>query len=411
MSIEKTRFVEYKPIASLTSGGIINFTIPGSPDEYVKLSESYFVIRAKVWKNAAKEALTDNFSKQVYARQLIAQAVFRQMDTVLQGKLIAGGCDNYAHIARLQIEASYSPAAKQCQLSASEYLSLDERKDLVKNSREFEVAGRLHSAVCMQDRLIPNNVEIKFRFVPNKSEFCLGRLPPPPASNSSTPQDPVIDPVLEILDCTLYIKKILPSSNVILAHATALTVGNMKIDYRRPELKMHTINSSTNSAQFDNVFQGQIPARIMIAMTRHDAFNGNYDSDPFHFGNYGLSSLALYVDNELYDGKPLTMDFANKNYVHAYLSTFNGMGKLFQNFSNGISYKAWGEEGKTIFCFDLTPDQGANDNSHVSLIRNGIVRIEMKFSSNLTNNINVLIYGEYEALLEIDRQRKIITTE
>jgi hypothetical protein len=81
---------------------------------------------------------------------------------------------------------------------------------------------------------------------------------------------------------------------------------------------------------------------------------------------------------------------------------------LFHNSGNAISYKDW-KTGHTLFCYDLTPDQSADDANHISLVRNGIVRLDLRFAENLTENINLLIYSEAEGLLEIDERRNVLT--
>ena len=56
--------------------------------------------------------------------------------------------------------------------------------------------------------------------------------------------------------------------------------------------------------------------------------------------------------------------------------------------------------------FDLTPD--ACDGSCFHLVQKGNLRIEIHFAAPLAQTVNVVVYGESEAVLEIDKGRNII---
>ena len=54
---------------------------------------------------------------------------------------------------------------------------------------------------------------------------------------------------------------------------------------------------------------------------------------------------------------------------------------------------------RTFFGFDLTPD--ACDGSCFHLVQKGNLRIEMHFAAALQQTINVVVYAEFESVLEI----------
>ena len=62
--------------------------------------------------------------------------------------------------------------------------------------------------------------------------------------------------------------------------------------------------------------------------------------------------------------------------------------------------------GYTFFGFDLTPD--ACDGSCLHMVQKGNLRIEIHFAEALTQTVNVIVYAEFEAVLEIDKGRNII---
>ena len=56
--------------------------------------------------------------------------------------------------------------------------------------------------------------------------------------------------------------------------------------------------------------------------------------------------------------------------------------------------------------FDLTPDLA--DGGHFNLLKQGNVRLDLKFGAALESTINVIAYAEFENCLEVDRSRNII---
>jgi len=56
--------------------------------------------------------------------------------------------------------------------------------------------------------------------------------------------------------------------------------------------------------------------------------------------------------------------------------------------------------------FDLTADLGEDD--HFSLMRQGSVRLALKFSRALEATVTVIVYAEFENVIEIDRNRNVV---
>ena len=66
------------------------------------------------------------------------------------------------------------------------------------------------------------------------------------------------------------------------------------------------------------------------------------------------------------------------------------------------------EWSRALFEFDLTPDFDHDD--HYSLVRNGNLRLEADFEPNSHPNdsINILVYAEFDNMIEITHGRNII---
>ena len=123
----------------------------------------------------------------------------------------------------------------------------------------------------------------------------------------------------------------------------------------------------------------------------NNAYNGDYSKNPFHAKNNGINFLAVYVETG--------------HYVRSYVNLFSATGKQAQDEGNELTRDDFGN-GYTFFGFDLTPD--ACDGGCFHLVRKGNLRIEIHFATALTQTVNVVVYGEFEAVLEIDKGRNVI---
>jgi len=56
--------------------------------------------------------------------------------------------------------------------------------------------------------------------------------------------------------------------------------------------------------------------------------------------------------------------------------------------------------------FDLTADLGEQD--HFSLVRQGSVRLLLKFSAALANTVTNVAYAEFENVIEVYRDRNVV---
>ena len=97
----------------------------------------------------------------------------------------------------------------------------------------------------------------------------------------------------------------------------------------------------------------------------------------------------------------------------------NGPGHI-KSFQNGqpdstygsdapeISYEEFGT-GHTLFALDLSPDLSALDGSHFNLIKNGSMRINLRFENALDRNMSLVVFAVFQNIIEIDKSRNITT--
>ena len=79
---------------------------------------------------------------------------------------------------------------------------------------------------------------------------------------------------------------------------------------------------------------------------------------------------------------------------------YSGIGKSFKDEDNGISYADF-PRGNTVFVFNLAAD--LSDGPHLDLNRHGNIWLEVWFAANLVEDVNCLVYAEYDSVIKIDK--------
>ena len=79
----------------------------------------------------------------------------------------------------------------------------------------------------------------------------------------------------------------------------------------------------------------------------------------------------------------------------------------FSNEGNCISRESYAK-GQTFYAFDLTPDKSANCNTGWNSIRQGAIRLELRFEQVLNESVNCIVYSGYDNISEIDSNRQIV---
>ena len=257
-------------------------------------------------------------------------------------------------------------------------------------SQEFELLGTLRIDMFEQKYCLPSGVNIKLRFHRQKNVYML-----------MSAQD---DFKIDVMDALLLMRKVRPSPGVQLGHSDALLRTPAKFPITRKELKVLSIAGGLRDIKKDNLFLGQLPKRVVIAMIDTDAFVGVQTKNPYNFKHNNVSHIQLYTDGEPVRTRPLRPVIGSKNYLHCYETLYRGLNRMDGDKSSIIKRVDW-DKGYSLCAFDLTADMDADD--HYALIKHGNLRLELEFAEALADPISILIYAEFDNIVEITADRHI----
>jgi len=409
-SVLQAEYIEYQPLTSIAGNAPIEFSIIGTGENYIDLANVLLYVRAKIVRNNDANLQADSTVGPV---NLMLHSMFSQVDVSLNDTLISSSTNTYPYRAMLETLLSYGEDAKKSQLTSEMFYKdnagrmnevvraaaddhvpnegLSQRRALVAVSREFDMMGRLHSDMFMQDRYLLNEVGVKIKLIRSRDNFCLMGA---------------ADGKLVVTHASLFVRKVKLSPSVFLAHAKALESNTAKYPIKRVVCKSFAIPAQYLDSNHEKLFSGQLPTRIVIGIVDNRAFNGSREFNPFNFHHYNLSEISVYLDgHQQYALKPLQPDYPGGLYVRTYNSLFAGTNKLNRDEGNFITREDY-PNGYCLYAFDLTADLAEDD--YFNLVKSGSVRLSMKFSQPLPHTVSVVAYAEFDNIVEIDRDRNLL---
>ncbi|KAF4527434.1 hypothetical protein B566_EDAN016064 [Ephemera danica] len=328
----------------------------------------------------------------------------------LNSKMLSSPCNLFAFRKYLETLYNYNLEAKGSHQTMSLFykdtpgkmddladnVGLTARKAHIKEGKTVSMMGRLDVDILGQNKYLLNGVSMGITLIRSKPSFCL-------MSSGASPF------FVKITDATLLIKRMKLSQSILLSLEKVLMTSTAKYATTRVEMKSYTVPSGLLTFTMDNIFLGQLPVRIICVMTSNAGVNGTYKKNPYNFQHYNISFLNVTKDGSPINSRPIQPSFTATapDFIHSYFSTFQGTGIGTKDDGYDVSREEY-PEGYFANVYDLTVDGSASSHQW-SLRKSGTIGLEARFSVALPEAINVIIYGEFQNLLEIDHERRVTT--
>ena len=409
-SIKGGKYYEYRPFSALSARGdqLIEINVNNAIDEYTDFSISYLALKARIFltKDDKSEPEEADWNEVVPCNYLM-HSMFKQVEVFLQNKPITLAPQTYHYTSYFQALMAFSDDAKNSVLGTAGWE--ENPKDLQKlimpgnkkgkQGREFELLGRLHIDLAFQPKYLPGGVNFRLRLSPEDPKFIFENK----AGSHLR---------IDINDATFYAYKHIVTDVLLEAHSKALSISPIKIPFVRDETKVLQIPQGSIDCILDNVICGQLPRKMFLAMVKADAFNGSYAENPQYFNHFNINFLASYVDGKQIPEKAYTPNFKNGNCTREYLMLMQTLNQNNTDPYFRITKDEYANKGFTIFPFNYSPDfcSGPGLDGHCNPIIFGNVRLHFRFDDPLPKPINVLLFCEFDSLIEIDENRNVLTS-
>ncbi|KAI7790097.1 uncharacterized protein F54H12.2-like [Triplophysa rosa] len=400
--LEKNTYLEVPPFSAISYSVPLEFFITGTGEDYLDLNNTLLFLRLKITKPNGGD-IPDPAS--VGLINYPGATIFSQVDVSLGDRLISQSLSTYPHRCMIECLMNYSKDVLETIFTSGlfhkdeageidENDPLDDNEGLTKRSnytkggKVVELLAPIHRDIFFQEKLLLNGVDFKIHLIRAKNKFCLMR------------SDDVAYKVKIVL-ASLFVEKVCetgacPGS----AHRYC------KVPYRQsmPQNPVYTPTGSRVSNQ-ENLFLGTLPKSIILGMVDNDAFTGAYNKNPFTFNHYDMEFLAIYVDGQQVPAKPLQPDFdsgaAAREYYQLVMSTGRHLKNHWLAFDRGEFMN-----GYSLFAFNLTPDEECGQ--HLSLVKSGNIRLEVRFKKALAKTITLIVYALFDSIIQVSNRRQIL---
>lgn len=225
-----------------------------------------------------------------------------------------------------------------------------QRGNFIKESRELELFGKMHSDILNINKYLLNGIDIK---------ITLTRYP----DALVTLSEDTFKAAVEILESILYIRKIDVSPSILVAHAKILEGAVAKYPYKRVEMVNYTLASGIFSKSIDNLCHNRIPDRIIFGLTTNSSFAGSVTESPFNFEHFDCNNVALSVNGCLVGGSPFKPNYAKGKHIRPFLFSFFGNSLYLSDDGWCVGRKDY-PVGFCLYSYDTSVDMGASESIH-----------------------------------------------
>ncbi len=145
---------------------------------------------------------------------------------------------------------------------------------------------------------------------------------------------------------------------------------------------------------------------MLVGLVASKALSGTYNTTPFNFHHYNLSYLNAEIDGKIYPSNGYSMDYD----THQTLTCYDGLCRVLGVFGDperSLPFSRWEyEKGFTLYGFDFTP--AGTERGALTLIKQGNLKLNLKFNKALTEPVLVVAYLVYDATISINNDRQAI---
>jgi hypothetical protein len=198
------------------------------------------------------------------------------------------------------------------------------------------------------------------------------------------------------------------NKSLALSHEKRLQKEYAKYALNRAIVKTFPLGERTRKKQNLEIYNGQLPTKMLVTFLTDAAFNDSPNKSPFNFQHSALEAAYATVGGHRWPTeKPLEMDFFNGNYTEAYYHFLNncGFAGSFSD-SNGITLDTY-KKHCFFLAFDFRSDEKDDDDA-VDVIKYGETRLFLRFRVGLPAPTQLIAYLNFDNILRMDAGRNAV---
>ena len=424
-SIHRSWHQAYSPISALTDSsggenGVFEFSVNGSSGDYLDLSQTFLYLQVSI-RNEKNEAIgeldevgpVDNLFHSLFSQynvsvqdQSVTVPTYTTPWKAYIENLLNYGTDSFYSKLTCQLNIPDTPGHMNALFTTvidgenrnvtSKNKGLLARREYFVQQKNVELIGKPLFNLSCQPKLLMDGITVKFSFNRQKDAFCL-----------------MCDPTkkkykLIVTDAVLYINKVNVDQALVVSQQKILNVDGIPAKYfmRSGIVRKFAIPQGMTSISRDNLGGSLYPNRMFVFLTSSKSANGSFDSNPFNFHHYNTNFFAAYLDGVQYPFRELKPDFSNNQYLCSYFNFLSCCDADFNSDKGILVTRDAYAQGTTIFAADFSCNANYNDDAF-ELVRNGSVRLEIRFATPTIEPVDLYYYCEYQTVLQVNFDKSV----
>lgn len=386
---EHSVITQIRPLSLINNSNVLQFIIPKYPDACIDAASTRIAVEFQILK-ADGTACTVVAPKYLTTINSQLDSLFSGMAISINGEQIISTSNNHI-LSYFMKNLNYSAEFRKSVLYAGHYIettagmegsqkgtAFNKLATFVKDSKKVKVAGALSHPFFQTQKFLPPETEIGITLTQSSPELFL----------LTDIEDKL---KISILDCYLMVRLVKLENNLQLALKEAIAKAPFIYPFKHTVIKAFTLGKGISNTTLHNAFYGILPSRIFALQVATDAYLGSLTKSPFALASNNLTEFRL-----------------NFNGINIPLEKFTfampGDGELLYEHLNNVlkinthqitpsyTYDRFVSDGFFV-CESLITDCSSSQTT-LPFVQ-GSVSVELVFSAALTDNVTLILIGEY----------------
>lgn len=389
------------------NNNVFEFVVPSEGHDYTFLPYSRLEGEIQIQKTTAGGGAVVA-ADLIAPINLLASALFRQAECELNGVQVSdlsSPCFHYK--TYFETLLTYGHDAKETHLRSCLYYphtvgkeetftddcaSFKTRKAWIRQNANNIIyfSTPIHIDFFDSKRYLIPGVTMKLKFFKNEDKFLL-------MSATDTWK-------LEVKNLILKTRKLTIHPSIVEKHRELIQKQPAIYPISQSRINHYTLNQGLSSTVISGIFRGKLPRSIIIGMVKADAFHGSFATNPWLFQPFNTSSIRLIVNGIPTPTDTFKLNFENGQCIDAYRHLLDNIGISHENESNMVTFEMF-KKNTALFAYDLTPDLCNSYHNHIETTGN--INLDIQFSTALTDNVVVIVFGTFNEVVKIDASGQV----
>jgi hypothetical protein len=374
---------------------VLEVKIPSSNVHFIDLKSLMLVVSARVLnkedklishvppatKTGQPPVLYNDFIKKIpVPSQFFLFTMFQNIQLLMSNRVVFEANNRFGWLAYLSAYFGFNSLAKKSHMTAAGYNTAGNRREMPAKG-EFTLAYPMTGIdVLNVEAELANNVDLSFRFTPQKPELLFTFGDP----NSGK----TVGPKLEITKLGFMVRRLAPKT-------TMLSSRSLSYPFTRQDLRYYSLAKDLVHFQ-SYVYEGTQPKFLRLFFITEEAFGGTFTKNTYEFEPLSMDSLQLTVGTEMLPNQPLVCNM-RKEYENAQVYMYNVLQQPDIDLTKDAVLKRY--DGSAAFrknpCYQFNI-------SDVTQATNQLIQLTIKFSQPLPKPYVLFILYECPATLHLD---------